>query len=68
MGPVLGLKANVSYFRPWLEALPPLPKAVRPDLAAEPNAIGSGYQVRPKIIPQGANIVRSYCTVGLNSQ
>jgi len=46
-----------------LEALSPLPKAIRPDLATEPNVVVA----RHKTIPKGANIVRSYCTTGLNS-
>jgi hypothetical protein len=39
--------------------LPSLPKAIRSNLAAGPNAIGFGYQVKPKTLPKRANNVRS---------
>ena len=40
-----------------LGALPYLPKAIGSNLAAGPNAIKSGCQVRPKTLPKGANSV-----------
>jgi hypothetical protein len=47
------------YQKLRLGALPSLPKAIESNLAAGPNAIKSGCQVRPKTLPKGANSVGS---------
>jgi len=50
-----------------LGALSPLPKAIGSGLVAGLNAIGFGYQSRPKTLLKGANNVESCCTTGPNS-